>query len=581
MTNSIRIDRSVPIEVRDGTVLRADVYRLNDRQKRPAILYRTRYDRLRWDMGAGGNFMQAIDTVLMGYNIVVQSVRGTYDSAGKQILDDPYLTVEGPDGYDTVEWLASQPWCDGNVGTAGGSYLGTVQWVLAKENPPHLKAMAPWISGSGMLPTRLNGVFNLGLFVNHLLLDGLELANRLEKQGRDVTKMRALLNRGYAHPEEVYNYLPLKDVPQANFDTLRDYWQNSVLNPPASLAAKEVRPKYEKVAVPCCHVSGWYDFFTSGTFTNFNTMRKKGATKISREGQHVLMGPWLHTGPSTTGDVGDLAFGRLATIVGSPMFEHNLKFFNKYLRGMDVDLPAIRYFVMGKNIWKTADAWPLPNTNWQRFFLHSKGHANTSGGDGWLSRDKPSGEKSDTFRYDPHFPVPSTGCRGHGTCGFTSSPKDQSFIERRDDVLCYTTPELKEDIEVTGPLELHLQAATSAQDTDFTAKLVDVYPDGHAYNVTDGIIRARYRKSFLKEEFIKPGDVIEYVIGMETASQMFLKGHCIRIDISSSNFPEYDRNMNTGNPPGQDARGTIAKQQIFHDSQLASYIDLPVIESVK
>ncbi len=577
MKNSIRIDRSVPIEVRDGTVLRADVYRLNDRQKRPVILMRTRYDRLKWEMGGGSNFMPMLNTVLSGYNIVVQSVRGTYDSDGKQILEDPYLTVEGPDGYDTVEWLASQAWCDGNVGTAGGSYLGTVQWVLAKENPPHLKAIAPWISGSGMLPSRLNGVFNLGLFANHLLLDGLELADRLEKQGKDVSSMRELLNRGYANPEEVYNYLPLKDVPQADFDIIREYWHDSVLNPQVSPEAKEARPEYEKVAVPCCHVSGWYDFFTSGTFNNFNSMKEKGATRIAREGQHVLMGPWLHMGPSIMGDVGELNFGRFASILGSPIFEHNLGFFNKYLRGMDIDLPAIRYFLMGANIWKTADSWPLPGTQWQRFFLHSKGHASTSGGDGFLNRNEPTSETADVFLYDPHFPIPSTGCRGHGTCGFASSPKDQSLIERRDDVLCYTTPELKEDVEVTGPLEMHLYAATSVKDTDFTVKLVDVYPDGHAYNVTDGIIRARYRKSFLKEQFIIPNEINEYIINMETASQMFLKGHCLRLDISSSNFPEYDRNMNTGNQPGEDAKGVTARQTIYHESLYPSYIDLPVI----
>jgi uncharacterized protein len=577
MTNSIRIDRKVAIEVRDGTVLRGDVYRINDRQKRPALLIRTRYDRLKLEMGGGPAFMPVIDTILAGYTLVVQSVRGTYDSGGKHRLDDPYLTVEGPDGYDTIEWLASQPWCDGNVGMCGGSWAGTVQWVVAAENPPHLKAIAPWISGSGLLPTRLNGVFSLGLFVNHLLMDGLELADRLEKQGKDVTSMRELFNHGYAHPEEVYNYLPLKDVPQARFDVLREYWHNSVLNPPPSPDLKAARPAYEKIHVPSCHASGWYDFFTSGTFGNFNSMRKKSASKQAREGQHVLMGPWLHMGPTTMGDVGELNFGRFASTTGSPMFDHNLSFFNKYLRGMDIDLPAVRYFVMGKNIWKAADAWPLPGTQWQRFFLHSKGKANTSGGDGLLNVREPLSENPDVFMYDPHFPVFSAGCRGHGTCGFASSPKDQSFIERRDDVLCYTTPELKEEIEVTGPLELHLFAATSAKDTDFTAKLVDVYPDGHAYNVTDGVIRARYQKSFLKEEFIKPGEVNEYIINMETASQMFLKGHKIRIDISSSNFPEYDRNMNTGNQPGEDAKGITAKQTIFHEPRYASYIDLPVI----
>jgi putative CocE/NonD family hydrolase len=577
LTNSIRIDLSVPVEMRDGTVLRADVYRRADKQKRPVILMRTRYDRLRGEMGGGPAFMRIFDTLLSGYTLVVQSIRGTYDSQGKQILDDPYLTVEGPDGYDTVEWIASQPWCDGNVGTAGGSFLGTVQWVLAAANSPHLKAIAPWISGSGMLPTRLNGVFNLGLFVGHLILDGLELANRLEQQGQNVGEMRRLIERGYTHPEEVYNYLPLKDVPQAQFDVIREYWHHSVLNPRVPPEYQEARPAYEKITTPCCHVTGWYDFFTSGTFHNFNSMREKGASKIAREGQHILIGPWLHSGPSMSGETGELAFGHLASVFGSPMFAHNLGFFSRYLKGTEIDLPAVQYFVMGKNVWQTAQGWPLPETRWQRFYLHSRGHANTSGGDGLLSRDEPQGEGADVFMYDPHSPVPTTGCRGHAMCGFAASPKDQSYIEKRDDVLCYSTPELKTDIEVTGPLELHLYAATSARDTDFTAKLVDVYPDGHAYTVTDGIIRARYRKSFLKEDFIVPEEVNGYVINMEAASQLFRRGHRIRLDISSSNFPEYDRNMNTGNPPGQDAKGVTAKQTIYHESEYCSYIDLPVI----
>jgi putative CocE/NonD family hydrolase len=321
-----------------------------------------------------------------------------------------------------------------------------------------------------MLPTRLNGVFNLGLFVNHVFFDGLDVANRLESQGKDVTRMRQILNRGITHPEEVCNFLPLKDLPQADFDGMREYWHDSVLNPPAHLESAEARPAYEKITVPCCYVSGWYDFFTKGTFNNFNSMREKGASRQAREGQHLLMGPWLHTGPTYFGEIGDIHFGTYASTLESPLFEHNVTFFNKYLKGMDIDLPAIRYFVMGKNIWQTADSWPLPQTQWQRFFLHSKGRANTSSGDGLLSRQEPGSEPADVFYYDPLLPVPSTGCRGHGTLGFGSSPKDQSYIEKRDDILCYTTLELGEDIEVTGPLKLHLAAATSAKDTDFTAK---------------------------------------------------------------------------------------------------------------
>ena len=225
MTNSIHIDRDVPIEMRDGTLLRAIIYRPDNKEKHPAILMRTQYDRLR---ETGAPFMPILNAVWAGYIIIVQNVRGAFGSEGVHRMDDPYLTVEGYDGYDSIEWVAEQTWCDGNVGMAGGSFLGSTQWAAAKESPRHLKAIAPWISGSGLLPSRLSGVFNLGHYVNHLLLDGLILADKLEKEGKDVSRMRQLLNQGYANPEEVYNYLPLKDVPHADFDVLRDFWHNLV-----------------------------------------------------------------------------------------------------------------------------------------------------------------------------------------------------------------------------------------------------------------------------------------------------------------------------------------------------------------
>lgn len=244
---------------------------------------------------------------------------------------------------------------------------------------------------------------------------------------------------------------------------------------------------------------------------------------------------------------------------------------------MDIDLPAIRYYVMGKNIWRMADTWPLPQTQWQRYFLHSKGHANTVKGDGLLSRDEPGAETPDMFIYNPYLPVPTMGGRNSPLFGLVAGPIEQTSIELRNDVLCYTTEELTVDMEVTGPLMFHLFAATSARDTDFTAKLIDVFPDGRAYNVSDGIIRARYRKSILQPELLKPGAVYEYAINMLNTSHMFRKGHRIRIDISSSNFPAADRNMNTGGPIGEDAEGIPALQTIYHQSGYASYIDLPVI----
>ena len=244
---------------------------------------------------------------------------------------------------------------------------------------------------------------------------------------------------------------------------------------------------------------------------------------------------------------------------------------------MDIQIPAVRYFVMGRNCWRNAAAWPVPGTQWQRFFFHSKGKANSSQGNGQLNRDEPGSEPPDVFEYDPHNPVPTVGGAWAYGNGYVAGPLDQSRIEQRRDILCYSTPELKEEVEVTGPLELHLFASSSARDTDFTAKLVDVYPDGRSFNAADGIIRARYRQSVFTPELLLPGQIIEYVIDLVGTSQLFKRGHRIRIDVSSSNFPAFDRNMNTGNPIGEDARGIIASQTIYHRTGYASYIDLPVI----
>jgi putative CocE/NonD family hydrolase len=583
MTNSIRVDKSVPMEMRDGVLLRADIYRPNDRQRHPAILMRSPYNRA---MTLDLSFMNMLEAVAAGYVLVIQSLRGTFDSGGEMGLGDVSLSSEGRDGYDSVEWVAAQSWCDGNVGTAGGSYLGLLQWITARENPPHLKAMAPWISGSGGVePSRQNGIVNLGVALNWVLATALEIVNWQKEAGKDVSNALEVLRRGNVLPEEVYNYLPLKDVPHFNFEGVKEVWANRIFNSECEKPeyVEKTRTQYEKVGVPCFHVAGWYDFYPSGTLGHYLNMKEKGGSALARQSQHILMGPWLHGGPSTGMSVGDMGFGVLASVQGSQLSQYNLKFFNKYARGMEVELPAVRYFVMGRNLWRNAETWPLPQTDWQRFFLHSQGSANSSAGNGGLSQQEPGKETPDVFFYDPHNPVPTIGCRGGiHLLRVPAGIQEQSPNERRLDVLCYTTSELKEDLEVTGPLKLHLFAATSARDTDFVAKLVDVYPDGRAYNVTtDGITRARYRKSLFEPELVTPGEVNEYVINLEATSQLFRKGHKIRIDIASSSFPEYDRNMNTGNPIGDDAQGITAKQTVFHDSEYSSYIELPVIKSVE
>lgn len=574
MQSSIRMDRNVPMEMRDGTVLQADIYRPNDGGKHPAILFRTPYNKL---LSPGGDFLNFIDATHAGYAIVIQDIRGRFASNGEWEQDSMF-TVEGLDGYDSVEWIASQRWCDGNVGTAGGSYLAALQWATAMENPPHLKAMAPWISAASTIEEQslTGGASALYLWSSWIPIMAVDVADRLEKQGKDVTKMRQALTRAIFNPEEVYGFLPLKELPLAKFERIGEMWKARLSVARRPEIVERARRRYEKVVVPCFHVSGWYDIFTWATFENFKNMQEQGGSELARESQHVLMGPWIH-GARLLGFWGDIHYGVSAGVPAAQVSEQNIAFFDRYLRGKDIKIPTIRYFVMGMNRWQNADAWPLPDTQWQRFYFHSKGHANTANGDGSLNENEPGSEPVDTYVYDPLSPVPTVGGRFLPMAGLVPGPIEQSHIEKRQDVLSYTTAELGENTEVTGPLEVHLFAATSARDTDFAAKLVDVYPDGRAYNVAEGIMRARGRKSVFQPQLVDPGEVNEYVINMGNTSQLFKAGHRIRIGISSSNFPMYDRNMNTGNLIGEDAEGIPATQTVYHQPGYTSYIDLPVI----
>jgi uncharacterized protein len=572
--SSIHIEHNVPMETRDGTVLRADVYRPDDNGKHPAILTRTPYNKI---IMAERDY-SFLKMVQAGYAVVFQDIRGRYASEGNYDGGDTFLAQESPDGYDAVEWLAVQPWCDGNVGTYGGSYMARVQWLLAKEQPGHLKAMAPSISSDTPAPqaTVWYGVIALIMGASSAATVGMDIADKMGKQGKDVSRIKQLLSQVVSDPEEALNYLPLKDMPHFNYPGIKEVWYNRGLQGlPSPEDSRDIIWNYSRVTVPCLHQSGWYDFNCRGTLANYHNMKEKGGTDLARRGQHLFLGPWAHG--QMAGFLGNMNFGPQGDGHGSQAMEYNIAFFDKYLCGKNVSLPAVRYFVMGRNTWQNADDWPLPQTQWRRYFLHSRGHANTAGGDGWLSPDTPGTEPEDIFVYNPHFPVTTTGGAWAAGNGFVPGPLDQSHIERRDDVLCYTTPELKEDMEVTGPLGLHIFAATSACDTDFTAKLVDVLPDGRCYNVAEGIIRARFRRSAFTAETLKPGEIIEYVVNMVATGHLFRKGHRIRVDISSSNFPAFDRNMNTGNPIGEDASGIPAMQTIFHQPKYPSYIDLPLI----
>ncbi len=572
---SIRMDRNVPMEMRDNTILRADIYRPLDDGKHPVILIRTPYNKL---LSGGQDSLNVADAAHAGYGIVIQDIRGRFASDGAWETGAMYFR-EGKDGYDSVEWIAAQPWCDGNVGTAGGSYLAALQWVLAQENPPHLKAMAPWIGNSSTEEELelTGGATNLYIAASWVPVMAVDVADRLAKEGEDVTAMRSAIMDTLYNPEKLYGHLPLRDAPLARYDALRPLLAGQLSGgPPNRNIIELARRHYEKVMVPCQHVSGWYDIFTWATFHNFNQMRLHGGAEVARKGQHVIMGPWIH-GARLLAFWGQLNFGALAGEPAAMVSVQTLAFFDRYLRGKNVPIPPVHYFVMGENRWHDAESWPIPGTSWQRFYMHSKGRANTAAGDGLLDSRMPGEEFQDCFAYNPLNPVPTTGGRYLPLAGLVPGPIDQSHIEKRPDVLCYTTPELTSDVEVTGPIAIHLFAATSAVDTDFVAKLIDVWPDGRAINIAEGIKRARGRKSVFSPQPLTPGEINEFIIDMGNTSQLFRSGHRIRIDVTSSAFPQWDRNMNTGNSIGEDAKGVPALQTIHHSSQYASYADLPVI----
>ena len=348
-----------------------------------------------------------------------------------------------------------------------------------------------------------------------------------------------------------------------------DYWKNLC-----------IEDNHPRLGVPACNIGGWYDIFLGGTIRNFLGMRANGGSDDARRGQKLLIGPWQH-GSRGGSVVGDHYFGLAADAMAADLDGVHFRWFDYWLKGINngvLDEPPVRVFVMGDNVWRDEQEWPLARAQNTGYYLHSQGKANSSHGDGSLSPEPPGQEPPDVYLYNPADPVPT---RGGGLCCnpyfAANGAFDQQEIEARPDVLVYSTPPLERDLEVTGPVTVTLWAATSQTDTDFTAKLVDVCEDGCARNLTDGIIRARYRNSSSQPSFLEPGRAYEFTIDLWATSNVFQKGHSIRVEISSSNFPRFDRNTNTGNVISGDAEFKPALQTVMHDAQHPSRITLPVV----
>jgi putative CocE/NonD family hydrolase len=577
MSTRLLVEKNVPIPMRDGIVLKADICRPDADKPVPAILARTPYSK---DMNVGNTaWFNFVNPAANGYAVVFQDTRGRFQSEGDFY---PHFS-EGRDGYDTVEWLAAQPWCSGQVGMTGVSYLGMAQWLAAVEQPPHLQAICPLIapSGCGEGPNYQGGAFQLGAALWWTLGVSPPTAMRLAQAGRGDPRAAQRLLSALDRLERLYWHLPLASLSEElQSETVRFYFefmshdQHDVFWEPVAF-----NRHYGRVLAPAYNVSGWYDCFLGGTLENFVRMRQEGGSKIARSGQRLLVGPWPHAG-QLHGEYPEVSFGLSA---GVPLTDLQLRFFDHHLKGEDNGLddePPVRFFVMGENAWRDEHEWPLARTQYTAWYLHSDGNARSAGGT--LSPHPPGQEAQDLYLYDPSDPCPTLGgptlLPGFGVRA-NAGPKDQRPSEARPDVLVYTSDPLDAPLEVTGPLTCTLYAATSAPDTDWVVRLCDVHPDGASRILAEGILRARYREGTKEAKFIEPGRVYAYQIDLVATSNVFLPGHRIRVDVTSSSFPRFDRNPNTGHPLGQDGPHDLrpALQTIYHDGERPSHITLPVI----
>jgi uncharacterized protein len=584
--------RPIRVRMRDGTLLSTEVYLPSKAGRYPVIMERTPY------ADATDQLVPSCFNVLIynvaaiiafaqhGYAGVSQDSRGTYTSEGTFHA----MTQEAQDGYDAIEWAARQPWSTGKVGTWGGSYVGLTQWQPAIHAPPHLAAIAPTFTASDYHDnwTYVNGVFDLW-FAQSWIASSF-VTDQIFREGRALGYSPSQIKAAEANWTADYNRnlvsrwnweLPLTDFPQ--YQSFAPYYYDWLDHPyyDAYWAALDVETRYQNVNVPALNFGDWFDIFGVGTVRNYEGMRARGATAAARAGTELVMGAYGHPGDSGTPTFGN----------DTPDPNILLHFFDRYLKGVnDGDAGLDHFYVLvppnageqGSGFWITAPSYPLPGTTLQRLYLKSGGHANSRLGDGSLVTDAANGAPTDQFIYDPANPVPTVG--GAMCCNSVLIPegaRDQGTVELRNDILVYTSTKFAHDVAVIGTVNAHFWAATSARDTDFTVKLVDVHPDGHSHNVLDRIVRASLRQSSkLAPVFIDPGKAYEYSLELGNTGTIFRAGHQVRVEISSSSFPHYERNLNTGFSNNFTKRFVVAQQTILHDAAHPSFLELPVVSSV-
>jgi len=569
----LTIEKHLQVPMRDGVLLATDVYRPAGAGPFPVVMMRLPYNKEQPVLlFLAGDILRVAQA---GYAVVVQDCRGTWASEGEF---SPYFQ-EAEDGADAIAWAAAQAWSTGDVGMMGASYYGATQWLAATQAPPALKAIAPFITTDQYFEkwTYQGGAFQLGFMLQwaSVTFGVAEAVRRFMRGAGDAAGVGSAIGAADAVAAN-YWHLPLCELPEVA--NLTPYVKDWLAHPDYDDYWRAAAPceHYENITTPALNFGGWYDLFLGGTLANYAAM--KGRTP-----QKLVIGPWVHGyngGVYPARNFGLMAHDGVADVTAM-----QTRWFDHFLKGEAngvLDEPPVKIFVMGPDVWREEADWPLPDTDWQQWYLHSAGSAGTKPADGVLARTTPDKEPADSYLYDPRNPVPTVGGASFLPGLFIAAnagPRDQREVEQRADVLCYTSEVLTADMEVTGPVRLVLYVSSSAMDTDFTGKLVDVHPDGTALILTDGILRARYRESLSTQKLMTPGEVYRLEIDLVATANVFFAGHRIRLEVSSSNFPRFDRNTNSGGVIAQETEADFvrATNTVWHDAVRASHLILPVI----
>jgi uncharacterized protein len=570
--DSVIVERGVWIPMRDGVRLQADLWRPAKSGTYPILLQRTPYNRadsFAVIVNAGIEPLRAVED---GFVVVIPDTRGRFGSEG---VFDPFRT-EAADGYDTIQWLADQGWSNGRVGMYGASYYAATQLLAATAKPPALRAIAPQVTAADYHDDWVyrGGALQLGFTLYWALGLAAAEAQRRTDLGEDLAAERAELKKLIDDPWTAFRTRPLSSV--GALRVLLPAWEQWLSHPQRDdfWTSISIVEHFGALDIPALHIGGWFDIFLQGTIANFTGLKAND----SAAEQRLLIGPWAHAVAYDA--LGEVEYGASASAAAVDMTSLQLEWFSSHLKpdGPPLSSAVARIFVMGANQWRDESDWPPPHATTRRYYL---GSATSTPGlmDGQPDLDH---VEPDVFEFNPANPVPTVGGATFlpGVyVGLHSGQRDQRSVEKRPDVLSYSTAPLTRDLEICGPVSVTIWAATTARDTDWTAKLVDVYPDGRALNVCDGIIRARYANPSAVEQLVPSGEAREYRIDLGATALRLSTGHALRIEISSSNFPRFDVNPGYAGEIAAASIGDLllARQQVFHDPARPSYVELSVI----